>query len=163
MTYELRHTLTQFKDEDTCAPVCTPICVRCTCVCREYIWNVYKGLSWLECDMRCLPGLSSILFIDRRCLARPGVYQFQVVVVVVTSVFDSHYWVTSGHLCPVIFTWFWGGKIRSSCLSTNCITCWAIFPATQSCSGKVEKVTDIEERACSVTKAIISGTFQSCP
>lgn len=118
----------------------------CTRACHglNVIWGVY-----LDC----------LLF----CLLRPGAYQFQVVVVVVTSVFDSHYWVTSGHLCPVIFTWFWGGKIRSSCLSTNCITCWAIFPATQSCSGKVEKVTDIEEWACSVTKAIISGTFQSCP
>lgn len=118
----------------------------CTRACHglNVIWGVY-----LDC----------LLF----CLLRPGAYQFQVVVAVVTSVFDSHYWVTSGHLCPVIFTWFWGGKIRSSCLSTNCITCWAIFPATQSCSGKVEKVTDIEEWACSVTKAIISGTFQSCP
>lgn len=157
MTYELRHTLTHFKDEDTCAPVCTPICVRCTCVqgihlkCVQGLvmaWNVIWGV-YLDC----------LLF----CLLRPGAYQFQVMVVVVTSVFDSHYWVTSGHLCPVISTWFWGGKIRSSCLSTNCITCWAIFPATQSCSGKVEKVTDIEEWACSVTKAIISGTFQSCP
>lgn len=52
---------------------------------------MYKGLSCLECDMRCLPGLTSILFIETRSLARPGVYRFQVVVVVVaTSVFDSH-------------------------------------------------------------------------
>lgn len=51
---------------------------------------MYKCLSWLECDVRCLPGLSSILFIETKSLARPGVYQFQVVVVV-TAIFDSHY------------------------------------------------------------------------
>lgn len=146
-----------------CSLLCAShLCVWCIHVCMEYICNAYKCLSWLECDIRCLPGLSSILLIETRSLARPRVYQFQVVVVV-KAVFDSHYWVTSGcHLCPAIFTWFGESKIQSSCLNASYITCWVIFPAPQSYSGKEEKVADIEERACPITKAILSGMFQSC-
>lgn len=149
--------------EGMCTSVCTSICVWCARVCREYICNAYKCLSWFERDIRCLPGLSSSLFIETRSLARPRVYQFQIVVVVVTAVFDSHYWVISGcYLCPVVFTWFRGSKLQSSCLNDNCITCWAIFPAPQSYSGKVEKVTDTEEWTCLIIKAVISGMDQSC-
>lgn len=53
---------------------------------REYIYNAYKYLSWLERDIRYLPRLSSIVFTETRTLARPRVYQFQVVVVVVVVV-----------------------------------------------------------------------------
>lgn len=76
MYYEFRHTLTHFY---ACTYTYKHICVWCTCMGREYICNVYKYVQRSELDIRYLPGLVSISFIETKCLARLGVPQLQVV------------------------------------------------------------------------------------
>lgn len=51
MSYEFRHTLTHFY---VCTYTCKHICVWCTCMCREYICNVYKYVQRSELDIRYL-------------------------------------------------------------------------------------------------------------